>query len=178
MSQFHEEVTECLLAIKNDDETQFERLCNLTRPPLLRLAKRYLRNDSFYEDVVSEVYINIVKYAASFNPSKENDGFSYLWTIVRNNASDINKDILKHQAANIDDISIFDKGDQFERANLKMDINNALKKVGYINAMIILWTYKDDLKQEEIAEMLGISKSAVSQRLTKTKEKLRKLLRK
>ena len=176
MSQFTQEVTECLLAIKNDDQTQFERLLKLTYAPLMNLAGRYLMNDSFCDDVVSEVYTNIVKYAGSFRPSDEGDGFRYLWSIVRNNAVDHNKDVLKHQAVNIQDVSVFDKKDQFERVNLKMDISSALKKLDYKDAMIIIWTFNYDLTQEQIGDMLGMSKSAVSQRFTKAKEKLKKLL--
>lgn len=176
MSQFYEEVTECLLAIKNDDHTQFERLLKLTHAPLLSLAKRYLMNNSFCDDVVSEVYTNIVKYAASFHPTDKNDGFRYLWSIVRNNAVDHNKDTLKHRAVNIEEVCVFDTKDQFERANLKMDISSALKKLDYKDAMIMVWTFEYGFTQEQIGELLGISKSAVSQRFTKSKEKMRNLL--
>ena len=176
MSQFYEEVTKCLLDIKNGDHTQFEKLLKLTHAPLLSLAKRYLMNDSFCDDVVSEVYINIAKYAASFHPTDKNDGFRYLWSIVRNNAVDHNKDALKHQTVNIEQVCVFDKKDQFERATLKMDISRALKKLDYKDAMIVVWTFEYGHTQEQIGELLGISKSAVNQRLTKAKENLRKLL--
>ena len=181
MSDYREEVTKCLLAIKNDDQTQFERLTKLTHAPLLTVAKRYLLNDSYCEDVVSEVYYNITRYAASFRPTDKLDGYRYLWTIVRNNAFDINKDILKHQTVSIDNVYPFDTTDttdQFERANLKMDISSAIQQLDSKDTMIILWRYKYDFTLDQIADLLDVSTSAVSQRLSKARGKLKNLLQK
>ena len=175
MTPFEIEVSECLAAIKNGDETRFERLCKLTNGPLQSVAKRYLVDKSCCEDVVSEVYLNIVKYVDKYTPGR--NGFTYLWQIVKNKAFDCNDDYLKHTIVNID-IVCHDTNDEFEESTSQIDLALALKTVGHKNAAIIMWTFKDGLTQEEIGNLLGISKSAVNQRLKSSLKKLLKYYKK
>ena len=172
---FNEQLNECLAAIKHGDQTKYAQLHQLTYGLLMNVAKSYLIDKSYAETVVSDLYLRIYLYADRYDTSK--DALSYLWQIVKNRAYDYNKRQLKENTVNIDDVQIFDKNDQFERANARMDVIEALKRVGHTNAMIVIWTHRDGLTQEEIGERLNISKSAVCQRLSKTMEKLSKYLK-
>ena len=167
---YNEKLNECLAAIKKGDQTKYHDLHNLTYGPLLNVAKSYLIDKSYAETVMSDLYYKIYLYAARYDTSK--DARSYLWQIVKNKAFDYNKQHLKHKVVNIDEIPIFDKIDNYERAEARIDIAEALNHVGHTNAMIVIWTYRDGLTQEEIGHRLRISKSAVSQRLSKTLGKL------
>lgn len=160
---YHEQLNDCLAAIKNDDQTRYEEFHQLTYAPLLNVAKSYLIDKSYAEAVISDMYLNIVRYAGHYNPSRE--AYRYLWQIVKNKCFDYNKQQLKNKTVNIDDIPIFDKVDHFERADMKMDVANALSRLGDKNALIVAWMFRDGLTQEEIGERLGITKSAVCQRL-------------
>ena len=167
-----EKINKCLAAIKNGDETQFDKLCHLTHAPLITLAKRYLLDKSYAEDAVADVYLNLCLYAKSYTIGK--NGYSYLWQIVKNNAYDYNQDYLKHHSVTIDNIDMPDPNNQYEKSISNMDFDIALKRVGYKNAMILLWTFKDGLTQEQIGDMLRVSKSAVNQRLKSALNKLSK----
>ena len=171
---YNERLNECLAAIKNGDKTKFSDLFELTYGPLMYVAKRYLYNKSDAQLVVADVYDKIYRYADRYNTSK--DAKAYLWQIVKNKAYDYNKKCLKNNTVNIDDLAIFDHIDQFERANLRMDLIKALKKVGYPDALIVIWTYRERMTQEEIGLRLNMTKSAVCQRLNKAKKKLSEYL--
>ena len=172
---YNEQLNECLAAIKYGDETKFEDLVHLTYGPLLTVAQSYLLDKSNAPAVMSDVYYRIHLYSDRYDTSK--DALSYLWQIVKHVAFDYNKQQLKNNTVNIDDIQISAKPDSFERANARIDIAKALKRVGNVNTLIVVWTFRDGLTQEEIAQRLGISKSAVCQRLSKTKRILSEILK-
>ena len=172
---YNELLNECLAAIKRGDKTKYYELHQLTYGPLLNVAKSYLIDNSYAAAVMSDLYLKIYLYADHYDTSK--DAKTYLWQIVKNKAFDYNKKSLKNNTVNIDDIQISEKIDPFERANVRMDIVRALKSVGHQNAIIFVWACRDGLTQEEIGQRLGISKSAVNQRLSKTKTKLHEYLK-
>lgn len=172
---YNEKLNECLTAIKNGDETKYAELHHLTYGPLISVAKSYLIDKSYAETVMSDLYYKIFLYADRYDPSK--DAGAYLWQIVKNKAFDYNNEYLKNNTVNIDDLAIADKIDQFEIADARIDISKALQRVGRKNAMIVIWTYRDGLTQEEIGERLKITKSAVCQRLSKTMKKLAEYLK-
>ena len=172
---YKEQLSECLAAIKRGDHTKYNELHHLTYAPLIRVAQSYLIDKSYAETVISDLYLRIYLYADRYDTSK--DALTYLWQIVKNKAFDYNKQYLKNNCINIDDIPIFDKTDQYEQAEARIDVAKALKRVGHTNAMIVLWSYRDGLTQEEIGEMLGISKSAVCQRMGKIMKKLSEYLK-
>ena len=175
MTANDELLNQYMAAIKNGDKTKFHDLVLLSYEPLKNIAKMYLIDKSSAGAVLQDVYMKIHLYADRYDTSR--DAGAYLWQIVKNKAFDYNDQFIKHNTVNIDDIPVFDKIDHYERANARMDVAGALKRVGRTNALIIMWTYRDELTQEEIASRLGITKSAVSQRLTKTKEKLSRYLK-
>lgn len=167
---YNEMLNECLSAIKRGDESKFSELHHLTYGPLKNVAKSYLIDKSYADTVMSDLYYRIYLYADHYDTSK--DAKAYLWQIVKRKAFDYNKQCIKNNTLNIDDIPIFNQTDQFERVNARIDIGKALKRVGYPDAMIIIWHYQDGLTQEEIGLRLNMSKSAVCQRLNKAKKKM------
>ena len=172
---YNEQLNECLAAIKRGDETKYCELHHLTYGPLIRVAKSYLIDKSYAEAVVSDLYCRIFRYADRYDTSK--DALAYLWQIVKHIAFDYNKKHRRDDWINIEDIPIADSIDSYELANARIDIERALKRVKDTDRLIIIWTYKDRLTQEEIGKRLGISKSAVNQRLKKTLKKLSEYLK-
>lgn len=172
---YHEELNQCLAAIKHGDETQFEELHRLTFGPLVNVAKRYLIDKSDAELVVQDLYCKIHKYADRYDTSR--DALAYLWQIVKHLAFDYNKKHKKDKWINIDDIQLFDTIDPYDNADTRMDLERALMRVKMTDRLIIKWTYSERLTQEEIGQRLDITKSAVNQRLKKIIDKLREYLK-
>ena len=168
---YKEKLNECLAAIKHGDQTRYQEFHDLTYGPFLNVARSYLMNKSDATAIMSDLYLRIIYYADKYDTSR--DAYTYIWQIVKNRAYDSNKKHLKENTVNIDEVPIIDNIDYFERADIRMDIVRALNCVGHINALIVVWTYRDGLTQTEIGKRLKISASAVCQRLSKTLEKLK-----
>ena len=172
---YDEILNEYLAAIKGGDKTKFNDFVNFTYGPFLNIAKMYLFDKSEAESVLTDVYLKIYLYADRYDTSRK--AKSYIWQIVKNKAIDYNKQRYRHQAVNIDDIPVVDNIDYYDRAITRADLLNALRKVEPQNAWIFVWVCMKGHTQDEVAEKLNISKSAVSQRLTKTKKKLSEYLK-
>ena len=166
---YKEKLNQCMAAIKNGDESQFEELHRLTFGPLVNVAKRYLIDKSDAELVVQDLYLKLYKYADRYDTSR--DALAYLWQILKNLAFDYNKKHRKDKWINIEDLQLTDLIDPYEIINAKMDFERALMRVKMKDRLIILWTI-EGLTQEEIGKRLDISKSAVNQRLKKLREYL------
>ena len=171
---YEESLNEYLAAIKGGDETKFNDFVSFTYGPFLNIAKMYLFDKSEAEAVISDVYYKIYRYADRYDTSK--NAKQYLWEIVKNKAIDYNKQRYKHQTVNIEDIPAIDKIDHYERAIARADLHGALKRVDPKNAWIFIWICMKGMTQDEVAQKLNISKSAVCQRLIKTKKKLSEYL--
>ena len=171
---YREKLNECLAAIKHGDQTRYYELHHLTFGPLVNVAKMYLIDNSYAEIVVSDMLYSIYRYADRYDTTK--DALAYLWQIVKHRAFDCNKKHRKDNWISIDELPICDNADPYERANAKMDIERALRRVRDTDRLIVTLTYRDGLTQEEIGERLDMTKSAVCQRLKKTLNKLREYL--
>ena len=141
----------------------------------MNVAKMYLFNKSYAERVVQDMLFIIYLYADNYDTSR--DAYNYLWQIVKRKAFDCNKKHRNDKWINIDDLPICDLVDPYERANAKMDVERALQRLKDVDRLIIKWKYEEGLTQEEIGKRLGMSKSAVNQRLKKTKKKLSEYLK-
>ena len=172
---YNETLNEYLAAIRDGDETKFNDFVSFTYGPFLNVAKMYLFDKSEAESVMTDVYLKLYRYADRYDTSR--NAKSYIWQIVKNKAIDYNKQRYKHQAINIEDIPVMDNVDHYDRAITRADLLNALSKIEPKNAWIFVWVCMQDHTQDEVAEKLNISKSAVSQRLTKTKKKLSEYLK-
>ena len=167
MSQFREDVNKYLITFQNGDLSRFEEFYNKYHDRLLSYAVYYLVNKNNREDVISETYIRICKYINSFKPSE--DGYDWILKIIQNICRTLNKKELKHKTVDIDNIYLANEHDDYSDVEMEMLLNKLLKQNDYRNYVIamLICTGRN---QEEIATMLGISRSAVNQRISKFRE--------
>ena len=172
---YNERLSKCLEAIKRGDQTKYQELHEMTFGPLINVAKMYLIDNSHAKAVVLDLYYKIYLYADRYDASK--DALSYLWQITKNIAFDYNKRYKKDNWISIEELQIADAIDPYDIVNARIDIQRALSRVRMRDRLIIIWTFRYRLTQEEIGNRLGITKSAVNQRLKKTLNKLREYLK-
>lgn len=82
-----EEADQLLLATAGGDTAAFERLYRATSPRLFAVCLRLLPQRSEAEDVLQEVYSNVWRKAAQFDPAKAS-GLTWLSMMARNRAID------------------------------------------------------------------------------------------
>ena len=165
MSYFGEEVNQYLIAFKNGDRSQFDSFFHKYHDRFLACAVYYLINKDNREDVISETYFKICKYIGSFNA--EEDGYNWILKIIQNIAKDQNKKDLRYKKVDIDNIYLAEEHDTYSEVDIEVDLERLFKNTDYRNYIIAVLAFRKGRTQEEIAGMLGISKSAVCQRMSK-----------
>ena len=165
MSYFGEDINQYLIAFKNGDKSQFYSFYDKYNDPFLSWAVYYLVNKDNREDVISESYLRICRYIHSFN--KEEDGYDWIIKIIQNVARTQNKKDLRYKTVDIDSIYIPDGCDPYSSVDIQIDLERLFKTTDYRNYVIAVLAFRRGRTQEEIATMLGISKSAVCQRMSK-----------
>ncbi|MCH5156527.1 MAG: RNA polymerase sigma factor [Clostridiales bacterium] len=164
MSYFGEDVNQYLIEFKKEDRSRFNEFYDKYHDRLLTYAVLYLVNKDLCEDVMSESYIKMFR---SINTFKEDeDGYNWLLKIIENTARTRNLKELKHKTVDIDKIYLPDQRDNYAESDIDMFLERVIKSKDYKNYVIAMLMFKGR-KQEEIASMLGITKSAVCQRMSK-----------
>ena len=165
MSYFGEDINKYLIAFKNGDKSQFDSFYDKYHDHFLSWAVYYLVNKGNREDVISESYFKICKRIYSFNP--EEDGYNWIIKIIQNTARTFNKKELRYKTVDIDRIYLAEGHDPYSEVNIDIDLERLFKTTDYRNYVIAVLAFRKGRTQEEIASMMGISKSAVCQRMSK-----------
>lgn len=126
---------------------------------LYSMAKKYLIDKSFAEDVVSEVFCKIVKSSKHFNPKY--NGLNWAFKIVKNTCIDWNRTFstnhedVKEYNSLIPVISNFDELDNHN------DLLKALALLNNEENLILYYKYWEGLTIREIAIKLKKPKSNI-----------------
>lgn len=141
---------------------------------LYTMARKYLFDKSFAEDVVSEVFCKIVKSSHKFNPKQ--NGLNWVFKIVKNTCIDWNK----RYTNNCDDIyeycdlaSVFPNYEETETHSL---IQKALSSLNDEENLIIYLKYWEGLTIREIAKKMKKPKSTIQYIYSQSIEKIAQYL--
>lgn len=167
MSKLAKEVNDCLLQLKNGDKSQMRRLFEITNNHLLAVAKYYLYNKDFAEDVAAETYLKIDKYIRSFNPKQ--DGYNWVLKIAENIAKSQND---KYKKSLEDDQSLAAVQAQADYNSDNLDFFFAISTLDETDQIIAYKRFYLDQTEEVIGQALHITRAAVCIRI----KKIRKLL--
>ena len=153
-----------------------KRLCTLIdqyERELLRLCCVYLRDISMAEDAVQETFIKAYQHMDSFRG--ESSEKTWLYKIAINTCRDMRRSKW---------LRIFDRNVEFDALQIPVqgasDVSIALmQEILSLPARyreVVFLFYYEDMKLAEIAQLLKISASTVSDRLRKARAMLRKAL--
>lgn len=168
MSYLGEDINKYLIAFKDGDKSQFDSFFHKYHDRFLSWAVYYLVNKDNREDVISETYFRICKYIHSFNP--EEDGYDWILKIIQNIARDFNKKEIRYKTVDIDSIYLAEGYDPYSEIDINIDLERLFKNTDYRNYIIAVLAFRKGRTQDEIGHMLGISRSAVCQRMVKIRE--------
>lgn len=175
MSYFGEDINQYLIAFKKGDRSQFDTFYHKYHDHFLSWAVYYLVNKDNREDVLSETYLKVCKYIYSFDD--EEDGYNWIIKIIQNTARSQNKRDLRYKTVDIDNIYLSVDCDSYSEVDIDIDLEQLLKNTDYRNYIIAVLAFRKGRTLEEIAAMLGISKSAVCQRMKKIRAIIEKNLK-
>lgn len=169
------EINSLIPKIARGESKALDRLFVLTGAKLTTMARRYLSDKNSAEDVVSEVYLKVVKSASSFD--KKQNGLNWLYKITKNTALNMNRVYQRENAAldEVEDIaSVFSPlcGDNLEISALTA----ALEKLDPEDRRILYLRYWEGLTVRETAKAIGKPATTTQDKLKKLLKRLREML--
>ena len=167
MSYFGEDINQYLIEFKKDDRSRFDEFYEKYHDRFLSYAVYYLVNKDLREDVVLDSYLNMFRSINTFD--EQEDGYNWMLKIIENTARTRNLKELKHKTVDIDNIYLADGYDGYAEIDVVLFLEKVFESSDYKNYVIAMLMFKGR-KQEEIAKMIGITDSAVSQRMSKIRE--------
>ena len=145
------------------------RLFDTYADDAFRLAYSYLDSRPDAEDVVQDVFVKLIRSDISINKGKEK---SYILTMVANRCKDFKKSADVVYNAPFDDAVEVGSEEKFDEDDTEMyaavsELPDKLRAAVHLH-------YYEAYSLKEIADILEIAPTAVSMRLTRAKEILKK----
>ena len=145
------------------------RLFDTYADDAFRLAYSYLGSRPDAEDVVQDVFVKLIRSDISINKGKEK---SYILTMVANRCKDFKRSADVVYNAPFDDAVEVGSEEKFDEDDTEMyaavsELPDKLRAAVHLH-------YYEGYSLKEIADILEIAPSAVSMRLTRAKEILKK----
>ena len=156
-------------------EEMFDQLVTEYQIPLKKMCFMYLRDMALAEDAVQETFLKIYKGLNDFR--EESSLKTWVMRIGMNTCRDMLRSAWhRHTDRRIrpEELQIPEEADPGNEEAAAL--GQAIMKLPSRYKDVILLYYYQDMSTEEIAEALGIAQSSVSNRLRRSREKLRKLL--
>jgi len=126
---------------------------------LLNMAKKYVADKSKAEDIVSEVFLRLVKSAKSFK--KDFNGLNWLFKTIKNEALNQNKKDGIRLTSNIDDfLNLKDCFDLENNSVQNIAVASALEKLTPLEQKALYLKFWQGLTIREIAKELKLAKSS------------------
>ena len=146
---------------------------------LLRIAEKYVGQNSNAEDIVMDAFIRIIPHLDKLNCKDSHKARNYLVTVVENLALD---SLRQRTILPLSDELLSDFFDveslelQIEESDLREYFVRALQGVRLQDEQILRLKYLQDLSHSEIVALLGIKETAVRKRLERARKRLMKLM--
>ena len=157
--KFIKKVNKLILKIACGDRRALEELFELTKKPLIYVAKTYLIDKNKAEDVLSETYLKVVKNAEKFDITK--NGYNWMYEITKNIAMNENR-------LDIKDIATEDFIPTYENTEgliNKIEVDRALQILSSEERRLIYAYYFEKKTLQEIADIENKSKSSIYERI-------------
>jgi RNA polymerase sigma-70 factor (ECF subfamily) len=164
------------------DKDKLEKLYDTYKKDLFYVAYNILHNYHDAEDVLQNAFIKISKNIKKIGEINCNKTKAYLVIIVRNLSYDRHNEKKKVVPMDLDVVSDEDVNlnssldDHVLRLEKGEELAKALARLGSNYADILTLRYYYECENEEIAEIINLSKENVAIRLCRARAALRKLL--
>ena len=179
-----------MLRVKRGDRVAFAELVEKYKQPLFNFIFRTLRDETESEDVAQTVFLQVYKSRARYQRTAK---FStWLFTIARNLCLNEIRRRSRHPAESLEeshaehddqpqrqyeDKKIFLPTDEALHGELARKIEEALAELPENQRTAILLCRQDELRYEEIAEVLDCSLSATKSLIHRGRETLKEKLK-
>ncbi|GAB3564518.1 RNA polymerase sigma factor [Spirosoma luteolum] len=164
--------------IDTQQNTYFERLYERYCDKVYRKCLSFTKDPMQAEDLTHDIFLKLVVKLGSF---KEQARFStWLYSITYNYCTDHVRSPARRNEIYMDEgwerLDVGEQEDNLEEiAEMEaVRLKKALEYLGPDERSLLLMKYQDDISLRELADMSGITESAVKMRLKRSRDKLRK----
>ncbi|MDE6407302.1 MAG: sigma-70 family RNA polymerase sigma factor [Anaeroplasmataceae bacterium] len=169
-----ERIKELIKRIGKNDEKALEELFQQTKKQLYLVAKEYLNEKSYAEDVLSEGYLKIYKKSKLYN--ERYNGYNWMYEIVKNIAIDYNRKYKKESKIEEYDDTAYIAKEEIGNRISKEEIRQAMKVLDEREYKIIYLRIWEKRTLQMIAEVTKYNITGVYRTYKAALEKLRKVL--
>lgn len=163
--------TELLNLVLAGDIGSFGKLCDKYYNSIAAIAYSVLADHQLAEDAAQETFLRAFKNLKKLK-SKEKFGL-WLAQICRNVAKDMFKKKLK--GTDTDTLLFLSDGGNNEHEN--QAVKQAIGRLSSCERELIILRYYNNMSQEQMSSVLGLSKAAINNRLVRTRKKIATLLK-
>jgi len=179
-------------AFQRGDTRAFEHLLRKHKRPVYNFVKRQVGSESTSEDLVQEVFLRVIKGAASYK--REAKFTTWIYTIARNLCVDQSRRAKHRRAVSLDQPlsgsdgeqrgtmgdRVPDRGPAVDRQaigqELKGKLEEAIAKLNEEQREVFLMREYSNLPFKEIADIVGCPENTVKSRMRYALERLRQEL--
>ena len=180
---------ELMMRVKAGDQSAFKTIVETHQRRVINVAYRLLRNREDAEDVAQETFLRVYLSAKSYKPKAELS--TYLYTIATNLALNRLRKKKRLRWFSLDQLEEdeetgfgqeapadpADRPDEsLERAEREVVVRRALDALPPAQKTAVVLSRYEGLSYKQIAEVMGLSVSAVESKLHRAKQTLRKKL--
>lgn len=167
-------INKLIVRISRGDSRALDELYELTSRMLLAMARKYLYDKSYAEDLISETYYKLVKNADKFDAAQ--NGLNWLYKIIHNEAINFNKKFLLSQNCELTDQA----ADTTKRVDDWLDkilIQDALKQLSGEEREKIYFRYWEGQTLQEIARRRNKPLITTYDEINRILKKIKKLIK-
>ncbi|CAM1345321.1 RNA polymerase sigma factor [Tenacibaculum amylolyticum] len=163
---------ELMLAVANGELKKLSILFDRYHIRIYNFFNKMLQNSAISEDLTQEVFIKILKYRTSY---KNGNFASWIYTVARNIFSSYYQKQKKERATVIEDDLVssgevlITEGNEDELEHLQ----KSLLKLNKTDRELIVMHRFQEIKYEQIAEIIGSSENAVKVKMHRALKKLK-----
>lgn len=158
-----------------DGKCKFEEMYNSYKKTMFYVANDILKDNLQAEDVVHTSFIKIINNLDKIEEVHCNKTKGFIVTITRNTAIDFYRKN-KREKEKIEKIKESQKISENIEVDTIDDIQRAILKLPHKYKSVFSLKYYQGLDYEEISELLDIKESSVRSRISRGKDKLKKIL--
>ncbi|HRW12769.1 MAG TPA: sigma-70 family RNA polymerase sigma factor [Syntrophomonas sp.] len=173
------------LQILSGDMAAFEELMNRYKRSIFTIAYRMMGNYHEAEDISQEVFVTVYNKLYQYDSTKKFGPWIHRIAVntcistlrKRNRVVSISFDETYVPANELDLHDLYeDPQVLIEQQELQAEIEEALLELPESYRMVLILRYQLDLKNQEIAEIIGVSRENVDVKIHRARKALRKIL--
>ena len=156
----------------SNQEKQFEELVTEYRRTIYKVCYFFSKNTAEVEDLFQEVLINLWRGLEGFRG--ESSLRTWVWRVSLNTCNELNRRKQRRIKTIPLEVNINLYNDEDHESKQIQKMYERINRLNYFDrAIILLWL--EGMSYEEIGEVVGITLSAVTNRLFRIKEQLKKM---